>query len=156
VGNSSVLARSRHRHAQPQNPSQTTNKTTTPAAKDKTNKFCTVYQIAPAPQGIGSGSFAIYDVMGQINKKDGKEQSSITGVLVVPEDKRYKFVKVSAEVTSKSQGIIKCTSDVDLNKNDTSIKDAIKIPGRIYTSFEWPTPTDIDLSSLHITNTEAR
>ncbi len=124
--------------------------------KEKSNRFCTVYQMAMAPAGIGTGSFAIYDVMGQITKKDGQDRSAITGVLVVPLDSRYKFVKVSAEVNSKSQGTIKCYSDVDLNKAALAVKPGAQAPGTAHINFEWPVPTDIDITTLHITDAQAR
>jgi hypothetical protein len=122
----------------------------------KSNRFCTVYQMAMAPAGIGTGSFGIYDVRGQIKKKDGQERSTITGVLVVPLDSRYKFVKVSAEVNSKSQGTIKCYSDVDLNKAALAVKPGAQTPGTANINFEWPVPTDIDVTTLHITDAQAR
>jgi hypothetical protein len=108
-----------------------------------------------APLGIGTGVYDIYGVKRHKTEREGKILSTVTGVLVGPEkDKRYKSIKVHAEINSKSEGIIKRSAELNIDQSASSRNNESKIQGVSYTNFEWTLPSDIDLRSLQIVEAE--
>ena len=96
-------------------------------------------------------------------EKDGTPLSTLTGTIVSPAGQTYVARKFSAEVTTKTHIIVKCTTEDNCVALSFNLRDGIKretnkskSTGRQITEFKWVVPSDTDQSTLRITKVDTQ